>query len=83
MSQLVLCQRMMKKGDDVAGDDDDEVRTSVSQNRVAATLCTEELFLRTLSTYQPGKMWGEGKHTQGTWSSPSWVLTPQVRGVFT
>jgi hypothetical protein len=48
---------MMKKGDDVAGDDDDDaVRTSVSQNRVPAKLCTEELFLRTLSTYQPGKI---------------------------
>ncbi len=43
----------MKKGDDVAVDDvaaddvDDVVRTSVSQNRLTATLCIEELFLRT------------------------------------
>ncbi len=36
----------MKKGDDVAvdGDDDDAVRTSVSQSQVTGTLCTEELF---------------------------------------
>jgi hypothetical protein len=33
----------MKKGNDVAGDyDDDAVRTSVSQDRMTATLCTEE-----------------------------------------
>jgi hypothetical protein len=44
---------MVKKGDDVAVDDvaaddvDDVVRTSVSQNRLTATLCIEELFLRT------------------------------------
>jgi hypothetical protein len=38
----------MKKGDDVAvDDDDDEVRTSVSQNQVTATLCLGEFFLRT------------------------------------
>jgi hypothetical protein len=38
----------MKKGDDVADDDnDDMVRTSVSQDRVKVTLCTEELFHRT------------------------------------
>ncbi len=39
----------MKKGDDVAveDNDDDAVRTSVSQNRETATLCTEELFIRT------------------------------------
>ncbi len=42
----------MKKGDDVAVDDDDDVvRTSVSQNRVAVTLCTEELFLRAWYIY--------------------------------
>ncbi len=38
---------MEKKGDDVAVDDDDAVRTSVSQNQVTVTLCTDELFLRT------------------------------------
>jgi hypothetical protein len=41
---------MRKKGDVVAfadDDDDDEVRTSVSLNPVTASLCTEELFLRT------------------------------------
>ncbi len=39
----------MKKGDDVAVDDNDAdvVRISVSQNQVIATLCTEELFLWT------------------------------------
>jgi hypothetical protein len=38
----------MKKGDDIADDDDDAVaRTSLSQDRVTATLRTEELFLRT------------------------------------
>jgi hypothetical protein len=38
----------MKKGDEVADDeDDDAVRTSVSQDQVTATLCTEELFLIT------------------------------------
>jgi hypothetical protein len=38
----------MKKGDDVAADDDDDaLSTIVSQDRVTATLCTEELFLRT------------------------------------
>jgi hypothetical protein len=48
--QLSLSQGMMKNGDDVAVDDDDDdaARTSVSQNRMTATLCTEELFLRTL-----------------------------------
>ncbi len=33
-----------KKGDDVEDEDDDVVSTSVTQNRVTATLCTEELF---------------------------------------
>jgi hypothetical protein len=39
---------MVKKGDDVAVDDDDDavvkcvMRTSASQNRMTATLCTEE-----------------------------------------
>jgi hypothetical protein len=38
----------MKKGDDVTDDDDaDMVRTSVSQDRVTATLCTEELLRKT------------------------------------
>jgi hypothetical protein len=41
---------MLKKRDVVVvadDDDDDEVTTSVLQNRVTATLCTEELFIRT------------------------------------
>jgi hypothetical protein len=38
---------MMKKGDvAVNADDDDEVRTSASQNIVTVTMCTEEFFLR-------------------------------------
>jgi hypothetical protein len=54
-----------EKGDVIVIADDDEVRTCVSQNRVTATLCMEELFLRTqylyiaLSSYQLGKN-GEG-----------------------
>jgi hypothetical protein len=44
--QLTPSQGMMKKGDDVAVDDD-VVRTSVSQNIVTSILCTEELFLGT------------------------------------
>jgi hypothetical protein len=43
---------MLKKGDDVAVDDDDDaVRTSVSQDQVTVTLCTEEFFLRTQFIY--------------------------------
>ncbi len=46
--QLTLSQGKMKKGEDVADDeDDDAVRTSVSQDQVTETLCNEELFLRT------------------------------------
>jgi hypothetical protein len=40
----------MKKGHVVvaaADDDDNELRTSVSQNHATAILCTEEFFLRT------------------------------------
>jgi hypothetical protein len=44
--QLTLSQGKLMKRSDVAADDDDAVRTSVSQDRVTATLCTEELFLR-------------------------------------
>jgi hypothetical protein len=46
--QLTLHHSKMKKGDDVADDEDsDVVRTCVSQDQVTATLCIEELFLRT------------------------------------
>ncbi len=45
MVQLTLFQGKKKKGDEV--DDDDAVRTSVSQDRVTATLCTKKLFLST------------------------------------
>ncbi len=46
--QNTLSQGMVKKGDDVAVDDDDDdaVRTSVSQIRVTVTLCIDQLFLR-------------------------------------
>jgi hypothetical protein len=38
----------MKKGDEVVDDEDDDVvRTSMSQDQVTATLCTDELFLST------------------------------------
>jgi hypothetical protein len=38
----------VQKGVDIAVDDDDDAgRTSVSQDRVTATLCTDELFIRT------------------------------------
>ncbi len=55
----------MKNGDDVADDeDDDAVRSIVSQYRVTVTLYTEELFLRTLhlalATYQTGQIWEGG-----------------------
>ncbi len=43
--QLTLSQGKKKKGDEVADyKDNDAVRISVSQDRVTATLCTEELF---------------------------------------
>ncbi len=46
--QYTLSQAKIKKRDDVADDeDDDAVRTSVSQDKVTATLYTEELFLCT------------------------------------
>jgi hypothetical protein len=39
---------MLKKGyADNDADDNDEVRTSASQNRATATLSTKEFFLRT------------------------------------
>ncbi len=46
--QLTLSKGKMKKGDEVADDEDDDVvRTSMSQDQVTATLCTDELFLST------------------------------------
>ncbi len=68
-SQLTLSQGMMKKGDIivVADDDDDEVRSSVLKNQVTATLCTEELFLRTqymyivLASYYKRSVGGAGR----------------------
>jgi hypothetical protein len=45
-SQNTLTQGIMKKGDVIIDDDnnDDEVRTIASQNHAPATLCTEEFF---------------------------------------
>jgi hypothetical protein len=41
--QFTLSQGMVKKGDDVVGDDDDDtMRATVSQNRVTGTLFTED-----------------------------------------
>jgi hypothetical protein len=68
-SQLTLSQDMLKKGDViVVADDDYEVRTSVSQNRVTATLCTEELLLRTQYMlvsphFSQVKIWGNRRST--------------------
>jgi hypothetical protein len=46
----------MKKGDDVADDeDDDAVKISVSEYRVKVTMCIEELFLSTLYIYSGRK----------------------------
>ncbi len=44
--QLTLSQGKKKKGDEVDDDegDDDAVRTSLSQDQVTVTLCTEEFF---------------------------------------
>jgi hypothetical protein len=43
----------MKKGDDVADDEDDDVvGTSVPQDRVTASLCTVEFFLSTQYIYR-------------------------------
>ncbi len=44
-SQLILSPGIIKKGDVIIHADDDEVRTSVSQNRATATLSTEGFFL--------------------------------------
>jgi hypothetical protein len=65
MGQLTLSRGTIKKGDDVADDDDnDAVRTSVSQDQVTATLCTKEIVPHdsvyiALITYQTDKNeWG-------------------------
>jgi hypothetical protein len=46
-SQLTLSQGKLKRGDVNDATDDDEVRTTVSQNCVTATHNTVEFFLRT------------------------------------
>jgi CRISPR/Cas system CMR subunit Cmr4 (Cas7 group RAMP superfamily) len=57
---------MVKKGDDGAVDDDDNVvRISVSQTQVTATLCTEEFIpwdsvFIAVSAFQTGKNGGGG-----------------------
>ncbi len=51
MDQLTLSQGMVKMGDDSAVDDDDDaLKTSVSQYQVTAMLCTETCSSR-LSIY--------------------------------
>ncbi len=69
--QLTLSLGKMKKGDDVDDDHDGAVRTGVSQDRVTAILCTEELFLGiqyiALSLHiRQVKMWGEGGYGWST-----------------
>jgi hypothetical protein len=50
----------MKKGDVlIVADDNDEVRTSASQNHMTAILCTEELFLRNQYMYNSPLMSAE------------------------
>ncbi len=47
-NQLSLFQGMTKKAEVIiVADNDDELRTSVSENPATATLCTEEFFVRT------------------------------------
>ncbi len=47
-SQLTLSLGILKKGDiNADADNDDEVRTSASQNHATTTLSTEKFFLRT------------------------------------
>ncbi len=54
-TQLTLVQGKMKMGDDVA-DDNNAMRTSVSQYQVTATLYTEELYISAQYIYsQCGK----------------------------
>ncbi len=70
---------MVKKGDDGAVDDDDDVvRISVSQTQVTATLCTEEFIpwdsvFIAVSAFQTGKN-GGGGNVWPTWHlGQSWV----------
>jgi hypothetical protein len=79
----------MKKAEVViVADDDDELRTSVSENPATATLCTEEFFLRTqylciaLHSYQQRGMGGgdgeqdiDGQHDTYGWSWQSWLVS--------
>ncbi len=79
--KLTFSQGKKKKGNEITVDeDDDALRTSVSQDRVAATLGTEELFFSTqyilLHAFQMGNHVGCGvgygqstRHIQ----QPSWV----------
>ncbi len=48
---LLFLRVRRRKGDKIADDeDDDAVKTSVSQDRVTAVLCAKELFLSTQYT---------------------------------
>jgi hypothetical protein len=83
-SLLFFSQGKKKKEDEVNNEDDDDVaRTSVSQDRATATLCTEGLFLSTQyiqvsphirrSTIRGGGEYGQStRHIRG----PSWVSHP-------
>ncbi len=57
-------QVKMKKGDDIAKDDVDAVRTSVLQDRVTATMCTvncsSTFSIYSSPTCQKGQTWGGG-----------------------
>ncbi len=84
--QLNLSQGEKKKGDEVA-DDDDVVRTSVTQDRVTATLGTEESFLSTQYIYCSSPHISERSTMRGgedtdshcdTFSGPSWVSHPLI-----
>ncbi len=72
---LTLSQGKETKGHEVADveDDDDAVRTSVSQDRVTAALCTEELFLSTqyiaLTAYQMVNHVGGDGYGWSTWQT--------------
>jgi hypothetical protein len=81
-ARLLERQPRTLKGDEVADDeDDDAVRTSVLQDQMTATLCTEELLLSTryilLSLHiRWSTMWGGGgdlEDQHDTYGRPSWV----------
>jgi hypothetical protein len=67
-AQLTLSHGKKKEGNEVEDDyDDDVVRTSVSQDRVTAALCTEELFLCTQYIRSNIRGVGYGWSTRHIW----------------